>query len=282
MKVKTINKTIKAKMDRWTGTLPDDLRKDVQKSLIVTGGSIASMLMGDPVNDFDIYLDNKDVLAGLVLFYIDGIDDEDVAIEPNDDEPERLRIFVRSVGARKYEKPDEEEAYSLIYVTENAVTLSDSIQVITRFIGDPEKIHENYDFIHATNYWTYKDGLVLNERALASLLTKELHYSGSKYPLCSIIRTRKFIRRGFTINAGQYLKMAFQLNKLDLLDIDVLHDQLTGVDSAYFEAFIKCLKAEKEKGNVDRFSESYLCKLVDEIFNKVEAEEQETDNEMPF
>ena len=65
---------------------------------------------------------------------------------------------------------------------------------------------------------------------------------GSKYPLCSIIRTRKFIQRGYTINAGQYLKMAMQLNELDLKDVSVLQDQLIGVDSAYFDMVIRCNK----------------------------------------
>jgi hypothetical protein len=58
---------------------------------------------------------------------------------------------------------------------------------------------------------------VLRAEALESILTKELRYVGSRYPLCSVIRTRKFLARGWTINAGQYVKMCFQISQLDLL-----------------------------------------------------------------
>ena len=56
---------------------------------------------------------------------------------------------------------------------------------------DPAKIHENYDYIHCMNYWTYETGLVLRGDALESILTKQLAYKGSLYPLCSIFRARK-------------------------------------------------------------------------------------------
>ena len=76
-------------------------------------------------------------------------------------------------------------------------------------------------------------------RKAKCIINKELIYTGSKYPLCSIIRTRKFIERGYHINAGQYVKMAWQLNKLDLNNLDVFKDQLMGVDSFYWFSTLK-------------------------------------------
>src|SRR3546814_2858608 len=75
---------------------------------------------------------------------------------------------------------------------------------------------------------------VCSSDLLESLLCKELRYVGSKYPVCSVIRLRKLIRRGWVINAGQILKMMMQVSELDLTNPAVLQDQLTGVDSAYF------------------------------------------------
>src|SRR3546814_2766082 len=49
------------------------------------------------------------------------------------------------------------------------------------------------------------------EPALDGLLRKELRYVGSKLPVCSLIRLRKFIRRGWVGNAGQILKMTMQV-----------------------------------------------------------------------
>src|SRR3546814_13834921 len=77
----------------------------------------------------------------------------------------------------------------------NAITLSDKIQIVLRFYGEADAIHENYDFVHCTNYWTSKDAnLTLRQPALESLLCKELRYVGSNYPVCSVIRLSKFIR----------------------------------------------------------------------------------------
>lgn len=161
----------------------------------------------------------------------------------------------------------EPEQYRPVFLSSNAITLSGKIQLIIRFYGDPEVIHENYDFVHCTNYWTSQDNeLVLRKEALESILAKELRYMGSKYPICSIIRTRKFINRGWFINAGQYLKMCFQVSKLDLENIEVLEDQLVGVDSSYFIQLIKALKKKKEKNEDFSVSDSYVATIIDKIF----------------
>ena len=158
------------------------------------------------------------------------------------------------------------EKYAPIFLSTNAITLSGKIQIVVRFYGEPEEIHKNYDFIHATNYWTYNTGAILNQRALEAILNKELHYIGSKYPICSLVRTRKFIKRGWQINAGQYVKMSFQISKLNLEDIYVLEDQLVGVDSIYFLNFLENLKRRVrfDKGFV--ITQDYLTTVIDKIF----------------
>jgi hypothetical protein len=145
----------------------------------------------------------------------------------------------------------------------NAITLSHRVQIILRFYGEPDAIHENYDFVHCTNYWSSWDNeLILRQPVLESLLARELRYVGSKYPICSLIRIRKFIKRNWTINAGQVLKMAFQVSELDLNDINVLEDQLTGVDVAYFAQLIEKIR-EKDPEKVNA---AYLIEIIDRMF----------------
>lgn len=165
----------------------------------------------------------------------------------------------------------EKPKYRPVFLSANAITLSDKIQIVIRFYGEPAAIHENYDYVHCTNYWYSKDrGLVLNQPALESILSKELVYIGSKYPLCSIIRTRKFLKRGWTINAGQYLKMCFQVSKIDLTDIAVLEDQLIGVDVAYFAQLIEAVKThvdkKKKEGQDFKLEYGYLATIIDKMF----------------
>lgn len=97
-------------------------------------------------------------------------------------------------------------------------------------------------------------------------MNKELRYVGSKYPLCSIIRTRKFINRGWKINAGQYLKMCMQLNEFNLKDIKVLEDQLVGVDSGYFAMLIDTLQRKKENDPNFTIENDYVVSIINKIF----------------
>lgn len=151
-------------------------------------------------------------------------------------------------------------------LTSNAVTLSDKVQLIIRFYGTPEEIHETYDFVHCMSYYDHANKkLFLDPRAMEAILTKTLIYSGSLYPLATLVRTRKFIQRGWSISAGQYLKMAMQISALNLSDIKVLEDQLVGVDMAYYRHVLTLL-ADKDPSHVDG---AYLVEVVDQVFGNV-------------
>jgi hypothetical protein len=58
------------------------------------------------------------------------------------------------------------------------------------------------------------------------------------------------------------VKMIFQSSQLDLNDVKVLEEQLTGVDVAYFHEVIGKLK---EKGS-DRIEGAYLLEILDRMF----------------
>lgn len=183
------------------------------------------------------------------------------------DDPSEPEAFVEQIAKDKEEadKKPEKKKYRPVFLTTNAITLSDKIQLIIRFFGSVEEIHDNYDFIHCTCSWQAETGeLRLPNAALVSLINKRLKYKTSKYPLCSIIRTRKFLKRGWHIDAGQYLKMAWDLNQLDLTNMAVLEDQLTGVDSAYFYEVIRLLEEGKKAGK--EIDSTYLIEVVDKIF----------------
>ena len=303
MKAKNINKLLRNKIDKWIGTIKDkELRKEVTNNCIVTGGAIASMLLNEEVNDYDVYFTNKDTVLKVTNYYIDQFK-KDPSVEFRNtfdinsievlDCKDRVKIMIRSAGVAEADDkesplrevdpgdPDTEmfldmatftlkhannttgNRYRPVFLSSNAITLTDGVQLCIRFFGSPEEIHKNYDFVHCTNYWESRtNNLVLQPKALEALLTKELVYVGSKYPIYSLARTRKFIKRGFSINAGQYLKMAMQISDLDLTDVAVLEEQLIGVDTHYFMMLINALKSvDSDKTNYD-----YVVSLVDKIF----------------
>lgn len=365
MKSKTINKILTGKFIAWTKSIEDEaVRKVVEENSIITGGSIVSLLLNEPVSDFDVYFRTPEAAHTVAQYYVKKLLENPPPAFKNDSahkveiysllEPAielgkeamrigglvqgpqsaRVRIVVKSAGIAGETKQedyqyfegirnaneqavavedyisravgedyvegqvtdntepgahinnvtelDEHSAdvisdaevvkaaggkrtkYRVLFVTSNAITLSDQMQLVLRFQGEPEQIHENYDFVHCTSYWTSWDRkLTLRPEALECILAKELRYIGSKYPICSVIRTRKFITRGWTINAGQYVKMAYQISKLNMDDVQVLEDQLVGVDSAYFTQLIHQLKEKTVEQKVDG---GYLMTLIDKIF----------------
>ena len=263
MNRRVINSIITKKINDWLKHIDGDIfRKAMTGNVIVTGGSIASMLLKEKVNDYDIYFRTMDACKAAAVYYTAFFPGVDYEITDEG----RVRVVIPSEGVKK-RKPEEDKKYEPVYISDNAVTLTNKVQVIFRFYGEPDEIHKNYDFVHCTNYWDDQTKQVtLRPAALESLLAKQLTYVGSKYPLCSIIRLRKFIKRGWHINAGQMLKIMFQISELDLSDVDTLKEQLVGVDTAYFDMLIEALKKKAEGDDDFKVTQPYVAEIVDRIF----------------
>lgn len=330
MKRKTIKKICDAKIKNWIESVDDKkTKKAIEEGAFITGGAIASMLMGEPVNDFDVYFKDMDNLRTVVEYYtkiankghlqvvtpestkdiipeyasiIDGRDWDKEAIDAHtkerssllassliNSEPSRIQIVMYS-GVKQFVSLKEQEAeenlneeekakikkYRLAYLTSNAITLTDKLQIVIRFHGDPDEVHKNYDFVHATSFYDYKEkNLVIKEGVLESIRTKELMYIGSLYPLTSILRAQKFIKRGWRVSAGTMLKIMYQVSLLDLNNVDVLNEQLVGVDVAYFGKLIRELQKATETGGP--VSQGMLFNLIEKIFNGDDLSDEEED-----
>jgi len=292
MNSKNMKKALKAKLNDWLKSVDDaSIKKEIEDNVIITGGAIVSLLTGEKVNDYDVYFRTKESLVKVAEYYIkkwnDGNHKRVAELRVNDagqvkcfisskgvaaeeDEKEAEPILFEEVDPEKSEEDTEAESkdkYRPVFLTSNAITLSDKIQVVTRFYGEVDVIHKNYDFAHCTCAWSsWDNNLSLPQKALECIINKELYYIGSKYPLCSIIRTRKYINRGYTINAGQYLKMCLQLNELDLHNIETLKDQLVGVDSTYFTMALDSIEAAKKDDPNFEPDNSYLFEVINRIF----------------
>lgn len=289
---KNIKKALMAKINNWCKHVDDEeIVKTIKENVIVTGGSIVSMLLDEEVNDYDVYFKTKESCRKVAEYYCKKFNETHKSVAVTQEvEDGRIRIFISSKGIEEEtngitdesepigetesyieehsgEEKQSKPRYRPIFLSTNAITLSDKIQIVIRFYGEPNEIHKNYDFVHCTCWYTYSDDtLELPARALEAIINKELFYVGSKYPLCSIIRSRKFIQRGWSINAGQYLKMALQLNELNLKDLNVFEEQLVGVDSAYFSQAIEAIKNKQEENPDFKVDNTYLFEIINRIF----------------
>lgn len=316
MKTKTIRKILREKMEDWLKSIDDlDVRQCARENVIVTGGSIPSMLLGEPINDFDLYMRTRKSTEVLAKYYVDKFNKAhpDKVIKPYVEldsienikgvTEDRVVIKVQSSGAagegddsnyQYYEatdnvqgdganqfintmlhgdkSPDEEgeekPRYRPVFMSQNAITLKNKIQLVIRFYGEPDEIHNNYDFQHAMcSYDHYNDDLRMPAEALECLLSKTLIYKGSLYPICSLFRLRKFIERGWKVSAGEILKISWQISEIDLTNKQVLREQLVGCDAAYFHQLIKLMDKHKEEQKDLEIDSAYIVQLVDKIFN---------------
>lgn len=308
MKHKSIKKQLREKIKAWIASVEDEsLQKLIAKDVIVTGGSIASMLLGEKVNDYDVYFKTKETTLAVARYYVEKFNVAnpvevgthviecvpyvtEVEEENIKGETEQLvKIYIKSAGvaaedmgtyeyfeSQPEDKQDEFVAslqdatankgdYRPVFLSQNAITLSDSIQIVIRFYGEPDQIHNNYDFIHAMNYYEFgTDHLELKVEALQALMSRTLIYRGSLYPIATLFRVKKFMQRGWRISAGQILKIAFQISELDLTDHNVLTQQLTGVDAAYFYQILQAVKdVDPEKIN-----SAYVSAIIDKVFGE--------------
>lgn len=276
MKRKTIEKILRGKFADYLKSINDEkVRKLIKDNSIITGGSIVSLLTDTDVNDFDIYFTNIETVKAVAKYYRNIVDKDKNMIsfsieEKIRDNDVRILLKVPSSGMTEAKKKTKKKYYPII-VTDNAITLTNKIQIIIRFYGDAEEIHKNFDYEHVKSYWLSNNGkLYLNHNALEYILCKELRYTGSLYPLASLFRLRKFLSKGWTISAGEILKIAFDLNNLDLRDRETLEDQLIGVDIYYFNELIRAIRRDVEDNIIKEtdIDSTYIAKVVDRIFHE--------------
>ncbi len=292
MNKKNIAKALKVKLDDWIKNIDDvDIANEIKSSAIITGGALVSLITGEEPNDYDVYFKTQESCFKVAQYYAKKWNEKYPSkpkVTVKNEDNGRITCFIRSLGIaaedgendvdnvsdpvekvpEKEEKEDVTKAkYRPRYFSTNAISLSDKIQIVIRFYGPVEEIHKNYDFAHCTCSYDYATNTVnLPEKALECIINKELYYMGSKYPLCSIIRSRKFITRGWHINAGQYLKMCLQLNELDLHEFDTFRDQLAGVDSTYFAMAIDGIEKRMESDPEFKVDNNYLFEVINRIF----------------
>ena len=297
MNSKNIKKHLNNKLRDWISNVDDEnIKKILKENVIVTGGAIVSLLTGETLHDYDVYFRTKEACLAIANYYVGKWNashpDKPVSVRfcnetgkidcfvsskgiADEDEEQNSSVSYNFVSTEEEieealaeeSESENKEKYRPRFITSNAITLSDKIQVVIRFYGEVEEIHKNYDFAHCTCAWSsWNNELFLPQKALECIINKELYYIGSKYPLCSIIRTRKYIERGYHINAGQYVKMCMQLNELDLKDVKVLEDQLTGVDTTYFKVMVDALQKHMEETGEQKVDATYAMNLINKLF----------------
>jgi len=144
--------------------------------MFLTGGAIASLIQGGTPKDWDVYFQNvlsQDVVKKI---FIDIHPDEIAVID------EKYRQVTSSDN---------------LCITENAITLKNDIQFITKHTGTPEQIRETFDFVHCKPYYHFgHDQLFISREQYDLCFNKKLKINNMKS--LTTWRQSKFEQRGYT------------------------------------------------------------------------------------
>lgn len=329
---RTMKSVLRQKAERLIASIKNpEVQEAMKKDLLITGGAITSMAIGEKINDYDFYFRTIDTAHKVAEYYVQLFNeikaekDKDKDASSKSDKvlylptvkrdaiknirgqlEERVLIYMKSAGVagedqepydyfemRPEHETDEfinslsdesapildqaEEMaeilkktplhdYRPVFLTDNAITLSNKAQLIIRFSGSPEEIHRNFDYVHCTGVYDYNSNeLHMSPEMMEACLSKRLIYVGSLYPMASVLRMRKFLKRGWNISAGQVIKMMHQCADIDWNNPEMLKEQLMGVDVAYMHQLIQYLN-QREPG--ERIDTNYLASLLDKIFDE--------------
>lgn len=253
--LKTIEKAITSKLEDWISNIEDkSLATQLELNIIVAGGAITSLAENTPVHDYDVYLTDEKLAVKLINYYRRKLHPEDKDVHYAD-----LAVLKKSLPNGRVEAKGE---YSPTFVTENSITLTNKIQIITRYIGSPAYILSNFDFQHTLAYW-FRGKIKLPAATLLALIRKELVYVNSKYPIASLFRVLKFTERGYSISREEMLKIILHISTLDLKNPEVLEDQLKGVYIGGVSKALETLQKYKKENPKMSIGASYLLKILE-------------------
>lgn len=185
MKSKQIRKILHGVYSKFLDSIEEPEIKEILKECtFITGGCIPSMLMDEYVNDFDVY------------FYDDA----------------EARGVLQYFQARK--DKNQGKKFHVNLITDNSVNLSDKIQLVIKYSGSIHDVTSKFDWQHIKSYYIYSENkLVINMKTYQSVVEKELVYTGSDYPLSSMLRLRKYLRKGWTIDTKNMTAIALDIVK---------------------------------------------------------------------
>jgi hypothetical protein len=178
----------------------------------VAGGAITSVFSSEKINDLDLFFRSADKLQSAL------------ASVPSDQKT-----------------VDTESALSF-------VADGRRIQLIRVLTGTPEDVIRSFDFTICQGAFSEETGFVLGSSFLHHLAQRRLVFNlAAEYPICSLYRARKFIRRGYHFSGIEAIKLGLKIQNLKLSTLGELKKQLMGIDTLFLKDLTDSLKGQEEK-----------------------------------
>lgn len=190
----------------------DVFKRLSELELVICGGAVNSVFTNATVNDLDFYMRNPSKKRECIEFLSSFFKDE----------------IYESINAFTFKRHSTKSRKKW------------SVQLITKFHGDPHKVFQNFDFtITHGAYCFYNQHFVLGERFLQDLACKRLVYAGaSRYPICAMYRIKKYLDRGYNVSGATIMHIALSIVQLNIRNYADLKEQLMGIDTVYLQGVL--------------------------------------------
>lgn len=179
--------------------------------ILLSGGAIVSFFTNNPVNDLDFYIKDPKNIPEAMVFLRKWFPEPPFT----------------SINATTYKRKSGRNVFVA--------------QLITKFTGDPDKIHDFFDFtVTQASYDFELAEFVFGSRFFADLAKRRLVFLGkSHYPICALYRTKKYQERGFYLPGVTLMHIGLSITRLKISNYGQLKEQLMGIDTAYLQGFLE-------------------------------------------
>jgi len=195
MVVKTAPDGLMKLAEEWCQELFENLE---DPRVFICGGFIRSYYLGERPSDMDIYFQSKET------------------------EQHTIEILTKFYG-----KPSFETDRAATFINKGKM-----IQAIKILHGSHIEILKEFDFTICKAILNYYDRILyLDDNFFEHLASRILIFTGSKYPISSLSRAFKFVKRGFHICDGCILDIVKAISdQVDFKNPEILQEHLDGID----------------------------------------------------
>jgi hypothetical protein len=233
------------KYAREAAFLGDQMGSDVLALMsrfggVVAGGAVTSVFSSARVNDFDLFFPTEkhlqDAIGSLAL--------DDKAINTDS------ALSVVLGGHR--------------------------IQLVKVLTRTAPEIIQSFDFTICQGAFDLDDGFIFGADFFQHLAQRRLVFNiKAEYPICSLYRARKFLKRGFTLSGIEAIKLGLRIHSLKIETYRDLRAQLMGIDTLFLRDLTDSLKGQDEKA----YDLNDFLATLDAWLEKLDAITGETNDE---
>lgn len=188
----------------------------------VAGGAIRAVFSSEPILDVDIFFHSKE--------------DFDACFSSFGEQEYSPTFSVTDSAATHVSTGEEDGGIPKM-----------RYQLISAEYGPPDALIRKFDFTMCMG--AFHDGrFILDSLFLKHIAQRRLCYNANgKYPICSLWRAAKFIKRGWKLPGIEAIKLALAINNVGIKDFADLKEQLLGIDTMFLAELTSAIAQNSEK-----------------------------------